>query len=117
MVGGGSGEHGQYQLQVDVAGAAFTLDRLFVEVVEISAADGSEIHKVVGPVILGTRIVSGDAGYREQSCGGERRSGAFAEATYGNGSELHRIVRANPHLITDTDLIFPGQVLRLPTGS
>ncbi|HWI03885.1 MAG TPA: Gmad2 immunoglobulin-like domain-containing protein [Acidimicrobiales bacterium] len=46
MVGGGTGQHGQYQLQVDVAGAAFTLDRVFVEVFEISAADGSEINKV-----------------------------------------------------------------------
>ena len=36
MVGGGTGEHGQYQLQVDVSGAAFTLDRVFVEVFEIS---------------------------------------------------------------------------------
>ncbi|MFN2505625.1 MAG: Gmad2 immunoglobulin-like domain-containing protein, partial [Acidimicrobiales bacterium] len=32
MVGGGTGEHGQYQFQADVAGAAFTLDRVFVEV-------------------------------------------------------------------------------------
>lgn len=26
QVGGGAGEHGQFQLQVDVSGAAFTLD-------------------------------------------------------------------------------------------
>ncbi len=34
QVGGGAGEHGQFQLQVDVSGAAFTLDRLFIEVFE-----------------------------------------------------------------------------------
>ncbi|HSH60300.1 MAG TPA: Gmad2 immunoglobulin-like domain-containing protein [Acidimicrobiales bacterium] len=56
-VGGGTGEHGQYQLQVDVAGAAFTLERVFVEVFEVSAADGSEIDKVIVPVVLGSRIV------------------------------------------------------------
>ena len=58
-VGGGTGEHGQYQLAVDVAGAAFQLDRLFVEVYEESAQDGSEINKVTVPVIYGPRIVPG----------------------------------------------------------
>jgi hypothetical protein len=48
-VGGGTGEHGQFQLSVDVAGAAFQLDRLFVEIYEESAKDGSEINKVIRP--------------------------------------------------------------------
>ena len=30
-VGGGTGEHAQYQVQVDVSGAAFALDRVFVD--------------------------------------------------------------------------------------
>jgi hypothetical protein len=37
-VGGGTGEHGQFQLSVDVSGASFQLDRLFVEIYEESAA-------------------------------------------------------------------------------
>ena len=57
-VGGGTGEHGQFQISVDVSGASFQLDRLFVEVYEESAADGSEINKVIVPVIYGPRIVS-----------------------------------------------------------
>ena len=56
-VGGGTGEHGQFQLSVDVSGASFQLDRLFVEVYEESAADGSEVNKVIVPVIYGPRIV------------------------------------------------------------
>jgi Immunoglobulin-like domain of bacterial spore germination len=63
-VGGGTGEHGQFQLSVDVPGASFQLDRLFVEVYEESAADGSEVNKVIVPVIYGPRIVSGYYGYR-----------------------------------------------------
>ena len=58
-VGGGTGEHGQFALSVDLTGAAFQLDRLFVEVFEESANDGSEINKVVVPVIYGPRIVPG----------------------------------------------------------
>ena len=52
-VGGGTGEHGQFHLSIDVSGAVFQLDRLFVEVFEESAADGSEINKVIVPVIFG----------------------------------------------------------------
>ena len=36
-LGGGTGEHGQFALSVDLTGAAFQLDRLFVEVFEESA--------------------------------------------------------------------------------
>ena len=116
-VGGGTGEHGQYQLQIDVAGAAFTLDRVFVEVFEISAADGSEINKVIVPVILGTRIVSNYVGYREHLVRPGDTLWAIAEANYGNGSKFPNIVRANPNQITDPDRIFPGQVLKIPIGA
>ena len=63
-VGGGTGEHAQFQLSVDVSGASFQLDRLFVEIYEESAEDGSEINKVIVPVIYGPRIVTGYYGYR-----------------------------------------------------
>ncbi|HWC09617.1 MAG TPA: Gmad2 immunoglobulin-like domain-containing protein [Acidimicrobiales bacterium] len=116
-VGGGTGEHGQYQLQVDVAGAAFTLDRVFVEVFEISAADGSEINKALVPVILGPRLVANYIGYREHVVLPGDTLWAIAAANYGNGSEYPLIVRANPTLITDPDVIFPGQVLKIPIGA
>lgn len=117
MVGGGTGEHGQFQLQVDVSGAAFTLDRLFVEVFEFSAADGSEINKVTVPVIYGPRIVSGYIGYREHTVVSGDTLWAIAADQYGDGSLFPRIVRANPATITDPDVIVPGQVLRIPIGA
>ncbi|CAN5199833.1 hypothetical protein BH18ACT4_BH18ACT4_05610 [soil metagenome] len=117
MVGGGTGEHGQFQLQIDVAGAAFTLDRVFVEVFEVSAEDGSEIHKVIVPVILGPRIVPNYIGYREHVVQKGDTLWAIAAANYGNGSDYPLIVRANPTEITDPDLIFPGQRLKVPIGA
>jgi Immunoglobulin-like domain of bacterial spore germination/LysM domain len=116
-VGGGTGEHGQFQLQVDFSGAAFTLDRVFVEIFETSAQDGSEINKVIVPVILGPRIVPNYIGYREHVVQPGDTLWAIAQANYGNGNQFPLIVRANPTQITDPDLIVVGQVLKIPIGA
>ena len=109
-VGGGTGEHGQFQLQVNVAGAAFTLDRVFVEVFEISAADGSEINKVIVPVILGPRIVSGYIGYREHVVRAGDTLWAIAEANYGERERVspHRSGQPQPDHRSRPDLPRPG---------
>ncbi|MQA14513.1 MAG: LysM peptidoglycan-binding domain-containing protein [Pseudonocardiaceae bacterium] len=114
-VGGGTGEHGQFQLQADAGVAAFTLDRLFVEVFDISAQDGSEINKVIVPVIYGPLIVAGYIGYREHAVESGETLSAIAATHYGDSTLYSRIMRANPS-ISDPDLIFPGQVLRVPIG-
>lgn len=116
-VGGGTGEHGQFQLAVDVSGAAFQLDRLFVEVYEESAQDGSEINKVIVPVIYGARIVPTYIGYRIHVVQPGDTLSAIAQTNYGDASQYSRIVRANPLIVTDPDLIFAGQELKVPIGA
>ena len=116
-VGGGTGEHGQFQLSVDLSGAAFQLDRLFVEVFEESAKDGSEINKVVVPVIYGPRIVAGYFGYRLHVVRRSETLSAIARNNYGDPSRFHDIVRANPLVISDPNRIFPGQTLKIPIGA
>jgi Immunoglobulin-like domain of bacterial spore germination/LysM domain len=116
-VGGGAGEHGQFHVAVDVAGAAFQLDRLFVEVYEESARDGSEINKVTVPVIYGPHIVPGYIGYRIHIVRPGDTLSAIAAANYGSSSAYHNIVRANPLIISDPNLIFVGQQLKIPIGT
>ena len=116
-VGGGTGEHGQFQLSVDVSGASFQLDRLFVEVYEESANDGSEINKVIVPVIYGPRIVSGYYGYRVHVVRRGDTLSRIARENYGDPNRYHDIVRANPLVISNPDLIFPGQQLEIPFGT
>jgi nucleoid-associated protein YgaU len=116
-VGGGTGEHAQFQVNANVGNAAFQLDRLFVEVFEVSAEDGSELHKVSKPVLLGSRMVDGDyIGYREHVVQAGDTLSAIAQEHYGS-PDVDPLVRANVHQIDDPDLIFPGQVIRVPIGT
>ncbi len=115
-VGGGTGEHAQFQKRVAVGSASFTLDRLFVQVFEVSAKDGSELHKVSIPVLLATRMVKGYIGYREHVVKRGDTLTKIARKHYGN-TNFEPIMRANVHQVDDPDLIFPGQVLRVPIGS
>jgi nucleoid-associated protein YgaU len=116
-VGGGTGEHGQFQIAIDVSDAAFQLDRLFVEVYEENAQDGSAINKVIVPVIFGPRIVENYIGFRIHVVQAGDTLSDIAEDNYGDGNLFSRIVRANPLIITDPDLIFPGQQLKIPVGA
>ena len=116
-VGGGTGEHAQFQVKANVSNAAFQLDRLFVEVFEVSAKDGSEIHKISKPVLLGSRMVEGDyIGYREHVVKKGETLTKIARKHYGS-TNFEPIMRANVHQIDDPDLIFPGQVIRVPIGT
>ena len=116
-VGGGTGEHGQFQVAADIGAAAFQLDRLFVEVYEESARDGSEINKAIVPVIYGPQIVPGYVGYRIHTVQAGDTLSAIADANYGDAGMFLLIVRANPMTIDDPDRIFPGQALRVPIGA
>jgi hypothetical protein len=116
-VGGGTGEHGQFQLAVAIGNAAFQLDRLFVEVFEESAADGSEINKVIVPVIYGPRIVPGYIGFRLHTVRAGDTLSKIARDNYGDPGRFTDIQRANPQIITDPNQIFVGQVLKVPIGA
>ena len=116
-VGGGTGEHGQFQVAAAIGAAAFQLDRLFVEVYEESAADGSEVNKVVVPVIYGPRIVASYVGFRIHVVKGGDTLSKIANEAYGDPGLFSRIVRANPVEITDPDRIFVGQRLKVPIGA
>ncbi len=83
MAGDGVGGHGQFQLIVDVSGAAFQLDRVFVEVFWVSPKDGEELDKVIVPAILGAKIVPGYQNYLEHEVQRARRCGRSRPSTTG----------------------------------
>lgn len=114
MAGDGIGGHGQFQLTVDVAGAAFQLDRLFVEVFHVSPKDGAELDTVVVPVVLAPKIVPGYTTYLEHVVQSGETLWAIAHQHYGSGNLYHRLVSANPHTITNPNVIHPGDIVRVP---
>ncbi len=90
---------------------------MFVEVFEESAADGSEINKVVVPVIFGPRIVPGYIGFRLHVVARGETLSQIAREAYGDPGLFTRIVRANPLIIADPNQIFVGQQLKVPIGA
>ena len=85
-----------------------------LEVFEVSAADGSELHKVVMPVTYGRGLVDPYTGFLQYTVvAGDTLSG-IARRFYGDPNQFHRIFEANRNQLHDPNRIFPGQVLRVP---
>ena len=114
MAGDGAGGHGQFQLSVDVSGASFQLDRVFVEVFHTSPKDGADLDKVIVPVVLGPKIVPGYLNYLEHVVEAGETLWGISMLYYGSGNLYYRLVSANPHTIPNPNLIHPGDIVRVP---
>ena len=119
---GGTGTVAQFSAEMDLTGTAFLLTRLFIEIFEESPKDGSRITHVRRPVFFGPGIMSDTQplgiapfeGYFDHIVvPGDTLSG-IADDVYGDATKWPRIFAANQHVLTDPNLIFPGQVLRVP---
>jgi nucleoid-associated protein YgaU len=111
---GGTGIWGNFQVHIDLPGRPPTA-RGTLEVFE-EAEDGSghELNKVVVPIVFGTNLIDGYVGFAQYTVvSGDTLSG-IAQRFYGDAEKFHVIFQANRNQIDDPDLIFPGQVLRIP---
>ena len=119
---GGSGTVAEFSAEVDLTGTAFLLTRLFIEIFEIDQSDGSRLTRVHRPVFFGPGIMSDASpltiapfiGWFDHIVEPGDTLSAIADDVYGDASKWPRIHQANQHLISDPNLIFPGQVLRIP---
>lgn len=86
-----------------------------VEVFEISQqGNDTELNKVVVPVVFGRALIDPYHGFAQYTVvSGDTLSG-IAKQLYGDGTLFRRIFEANRDQIDDPNLIFPGQVLRIP---
>jgi hypothetical protein len=110
---GGTGIWGNFHVALPL-GAVPPTPRGTLEVFEASARDGSEINKVVVPVIFGRALLDPYHGFAQHTVAAGETLSAIARRWYGDGALWPRLFEANRDQIADPNLIFPGQVLRVP---
>jgi nucleoid-associated protein YgaU len=110
---GGTGIWGNFHVTLPLGGVPST-PRGTLEVFELSARDGSEINKVAVPVVFGRALVDPYHGFAQHAVAPGDTLAAIARRLYGDAALWPRVFEANRDQIADPNLIFPGQVLRVP---
>ena len=85
-----------------------------LEVFEFSAEDGSEINKVVVPIVFGRALVDPYFGFSQYEVKSGDTLSAIAQQFYGDSGLSDRIFQANRDQLSNPNVIFPGQFLRIP---
>ena len=110
---GGTGIWGNFFFRIDVPGVPARA-RGTLEVFEISAEDGSEIHKRVIPIVFGRALVDPLHRLRAAHRGARRHALGDRRHVLRRPGEVPVIFAANRDQLADPDVIVPGQVLRIP---
>ncbi len=116
ITAGGTGILANYHAALPL-GTAPTTPQGTLEVFEISAKrDGTELNKMVVPTVFGRALIDPYLGFTEHTVvSGDTLSG-IAQIFYSDGALFPRIFEANRDQISNPNLIFPGQALRIPHG-
>ena len=85
-----------------------------LEVFEVSAEDGSEIHKRVIPIVFGRALVDPFLGFAVHIVEAGDTLSSIADTFYGDPAKFQIIFAANRDQLSDPDVIVPGQALRIP---
>jgi nucleoid-associated protein YgaU len=110
---GGTGIWGNFHVAIPL-GSVPPTPRGTLEVFEFSAKDGSEINKIAVPVVCGRALLDPYHGFAQYTVVPGDTLSAIARQWYGDPAFWPRLFEANRDQIADPDLIFPGQVLRVP---
>ena len=110
---GGTGIWGNFFFRIDTPGLP-ERPRGTLEVFELSAEDGSEIHKRVVPIVFGRALVDPYQGFAIHTVSAGETLSAIADRWYGDPGRFPTIFEANRNQLTDPDVIVPGQALRIP---
>lgn len=102
----------QFQGFIDIPDTnSFELNRLFLTLADDTGNENGP--SVVIPVLFGPRILSGYRGWQPYTVKPGDTLTKIAQQQYGN-SIYQPIFEANQHLLSNPNVIFPGQVLRIP---
>lgn len=102
----------QFQGSIDIPESnAFKFSRLFLTLADDTGNENGP--SVVIPVLFGPKILSGYQGWQPHVVRSGDTLTKIARQYYGT-SAYQPILEANQHVISDPNLIFVGQVLRIP---
>jgi nucleoid-associated protein YgaU len=110
---GGTGVWANYHASLALGGIPSTPQGT-LEVFESSAKDGSDINKVVVPITFGAALLDPYRGFTQDTVQAGDTLSAMAQRWYADPNLWPRIFEANRNQIVNPNLIFPGQVLRVP---
>ncbi len=102
----------QFQGSINIPDTnSFQLNRLFVRLADDTGNENGPAVTV--PVLFGPKILPGYTGYRNYTVQSGDTLTKIAQNEYGN-SDFQPILQANQNIISNPDLIFVGQTLRIP---
>jgi nucleoid-associated protein YgaU len=110
---GGTGVWANYHTTLALGGVP-TTPQGTLEVFESSAKDGSDINKVVVPITFGTALINPYHGFTQDTVQNGDTLSAMAVRWYADATLFSRLFEANRDQIVNPNLIYPGQVLRIP---
>jgi nucleoid-associated protein YgaU len=110
---GGTGVWANYHTTLALGGIP-TTPQGTLEVFESSAKDGSDINKVVVPITFGTALINPYHGFTQDTVQNGDTLSAMALRWYADATLFSRLFEANRDQIVNPNLIYPGQVLRIP---
>jgi nucleoid-associated protein YgaU len=101
----------QFQGDIDIPNDnSFQLTRLFLRLADDTGNENGPA--VIVPVLFGPKILPGYTGFRNYTVQPGDTLTKIAQDTYGDGN-FQPILQANQNIISDPNLIFVGQVLRI----
>ncbi|MDJ0613137.1 MAG: LysM peptidoglycan-binding domain-containing protein [Rhizobiaceae bacterium] len=102
----------QFQGEITIPeNPAFQLTRLFLRLADDTGNENGP--SVTIPVLFGPKILPGYTGYRNYVVQSGDTLTKIAQDAYGNG-DFQPILEANQHIISNPNLIFAGQEIRIP---
>ena len=110
---GGTGIWANYHTTLALGGVPATPQGT-LEVFESSAKDGSDMNKVVVPITFGPALISPYHGFALDTVQSGDTLSALAQRWYGDANLWSRLFEANRDQVINPNLIYPGQVLRIP---
>ncbi len=111
---GGTGIWGNFQVRIDLPGRPATARGTLEVFEEAQDGSGSELNKVVVPIVFGVALVDPYNGFTQYAVEPGETLSSIAERFLGDSERWRAIFQANRDQIEDPDRIFPGQVLRVP---